>query len=351
MNRGLALTWIALAVVGVVVAVVGHLLAPLSLFGLVGLAGLALATLDRGRAGEDQSGGPARDLPSAAQIPAGAPPAGYGQARAFLIAGVSILSIVFLLLLADALLVAFPVPVGTTSPWRIPLAQALLGRGSAAFGDLIVGVLILGSYAAVTAIGTRERGRPSPPWLAGAVAGAVGGLGGVLVELMAELIARDTSQAQVGATLGGLLLFGAPVVAGIAVGNVTGRATSAILGGFWCGLVVALVHATGGLATDLVLAARLAATIWVGNLDCPGMTGTALAACSIRDDLGGWGVGLLILPLLGASLGGLGGLLGRRIAPLNVRPDSEGGHAMVAPLVFSGLLLCLFAAEMAGLLW
>ena len=112
---------------------------------------------------------------------------------------------------------------------------------------------------------------------------------------------------------------------------------------------MALLLATGGLVSDVLLAGRLVTTIWAGNLDCPGVLGSALAACSIGDDLSGLGNALLFLPVYAAGLGLFGGLAGRALGGRK-SPVRPGQAAIVAPLLCSALLLAILGTRV-GHLW
>jgi hypothetical protein len=263
------------------------------------------------------------------------------RTRSLLAVLVSVLASLFLALLAYILFVAFPA-VAETGDAQL---QAWLGPQGGRFGYMLLGALISAPYVWVSVRGTRDLSFASAyPWLVGALVGGIAGLAYVSLAVVTGLLGwRDP-------LLGlGLIILGAPSIAGIAVGKATGRAGSAILGGFWCGLLLALVVATGWAARDLLLAGRLTHTVWASDTfrdaRCS-LDRTVLAACEIGDELGGLAIQLLLLPLIGGALGGLVGLPWRAAAMQRAQVSPGWSRALSAPAVFSVIMVVVLAAEL-----
>jgi hypothetical protein len=90
--------------------------------------------------------------------------------------------------------------------------------------------------------------------------------------------------------------------------------------------------------------------VWLSHLDCPGLVGSALAGCEIRDDLGGAAMLMLVLPLIGAGSGVLGGLFGSVLATVRM-PEGSTSRALLAPAVFAGGMFAMIVAEVSLRLW
>ena len=209
--------------------------------------------------------------------------------------------------------------------------------------DLLLAALLCGAYAGVGWWGAGARAG-GYPWRAGAAIGGGAGLALVLQILVTDLQAAPVPN--FAAPLPAL----AAVLAGFLGTRATGQVPLGILAGFWCGLVLALVVATGLATTDLLLADRLAQTTWAAqaagsNGPCLGATGAPLAGYMISDDLGGAAFGLLLWPLVSLLPAGIGGVLGRAGAPVRNAPPAEWRRALAGPALFSTLIAILTVAE------
>jgi hypothetical protein len=268
------------------------------------------------------------------------------RVRSLLIVLISVLASMFLVLLAYILFVAFPA-VAETGDAQL---QVWLGPQGARFGYMLIAALIAASYIWVTVYGTRgQEAAAAYPWLAGALVGGIAGLVYVSLAVVAGWLAWQNPL-----FLFGLILVAAPVVAGNRVGRATGQARSAAVGGFWCGLALAQVVATGWAVRDLVLASWLAHSVWVGETfrDPPcSMGGTILAACEIGDDLGGLAIQLLTLPLLSAGLGALASLPWRAATAPQAQVGPGWSWAVAAPVVFSVVMVVVLTVEVTFTFW
>ncbi|GEM_PF-4739200 len=310
-----------------------------------------LAPLRRPRAGlvgANDSTSPAA-VGSSAPIPVEPQPAAT-SARRVLVGAVSALALLLFLLLAY-LRLTLPDALAAGNVQPGPRFQVWLGLQGERDAVLAILAAVLGAYVAVAVLSSRRPTVDVRPWLTGVVAGAVAGLLAGAVGLTTDLIARNPRPTLGSADVLPFLLYGAPIVAGLLAGRATGQAVYGLLAGFWSAAVFAMVLATGGLATDLALANRLVQTVWDGNQDCRAVAGSALAACSIGDDLDGFFLGLLLLPPLGLALGSVGGLLGRALAVAGSPADRAAAPTVIAPLLFSGLLLLVLLAQVGGNFW
>ncbi len=106
----------------------------------------------------------------------------------------------------------------------------------------------------------------------------------------------------------------------------TRRISTGSVVGLWSGLAMALGIALTSLLVSYVLMGFSLHTSWAHDLTCSGSTD--LAACELGDTLGGIANMLLVLPLLGAGVGTIGGLLfriGRRhTTPLAMQLSGGG---------------------------
>jgi hypothetical protein len=210
----------------------------------------------------------------------------------------------------------------------------------------------MAGFVAVTVVGTRRRARGSElAWLVGSTVGGIGGVVLVLTGVLTDLSFASFGQSAATYPLVPLFMFGAPLLAGGLVSKQVGNVGNGMLAGFWCGQIVVLLNAVGVLGSDLLFANRLVQSLRLGNPACSGLGGSALAACSISDDLDGVAVTLLVLPLFSAALGGLGGLLGSMLAAKQTPDDAGTERAMVAPAVFAGSMFALLIAEIAIRIW
>jgi hypothetical protein len=226
----------------------------------------------------------------------------------------------------------FPAQLSSAAAQRFVLDPNQIGP------KRLVGIIILGAYLAVTMYGARGRRPSARPWMVGVTAGGIGGLAVLLL----------TAAVRLDALL--LVMFFAALLAGLIAGRLTGQTEAGALGGFWCGLACALVWAAGGMVVDLTLASSLGGTVWASNhYFCHGLAGSALAACAVGADVSNWGKVLLGLPIISGGLGVIGGLWGAALTKARQPVESDWGRALVAPVVFCGMMVLLFAAGIVGL--
>ena len=251
----------------------------------------------------------------------------YAWVRSLLIG----LELVFLILFVYAFRVVFPpFLVSVQSYSRIPLP---LNFYATQYGDFLAGIILLGAYLAVTVFGARGRGTRAIAWRVGSIGGLVAGVTAVGLAVAVKLDAPS----QV------LIMVVAAVLTGLIAGGLAGQTEAGALGGFWCGLACALVWAAAGMVIDLALAFHLERTLWFGShLACMGLSGKELAACAVGQDYGIWGRVLLELPILSGALGIIGGLLGAVFARRRSLVKAEWGRALIAPVVFCGVMILLY---------
>ena len=128
--------------------------------------------------------------------------------------------------------------------------------------------------------------------------------------------------------------------------RVTGRRSVSGLAGLWAGITAGVILVASIIAVDLLLASRLATSVWAQDPTCPQPAGDALKSCAIGDDLGLTAVVLTMLPVLLAGAGALAGLwtAARTTAPAPTdQPRNADGWR--PPLTFMAIAVTLFIAE------
>jgi hypothetical protein len=273
-------------------------------------------------------------------------------ARTVLVVAVTALSAIFFLLLAYTMFVGFPTVTQTGGAHM----QGWLGPDAARWGYLAVGLLVAGAYGMVAIGGNLDGGQASSrSVLAGAAVGVVSGLAAVGVLAAVTLTARDPGGLAPGPVADMLLMVVAPAAAGAAAGWLTGRGTAGIMAGFWCGVVLALLASTSLLLRDLAFAGTLVHTAWIGDhfADplCNGVRGIVLADCEIGDDFGFAAFLLLVGPLMGCLAGGLGSLVGSRGRQPVELAAPRWSRSTIALAAFAGVTLALFVVELLTQLW
>jgi len=269
-----------------------------------------------------------------------------------LVVAVTALSASFFSLLAYTMFVAFPTVTHTGDAHL----QQWLGPDMARWGYLAIGLLVAGAYGMVAIGGNLDGGQASSrSVLAGAAVGVVSGLVAVGVLAAVTLTARDPGGLAPGSIADMLLMVVAPAAAGAAAGWLTGRGSQGLLAGFWCGVVLALLASTSLLLRDVVFAGTLDHTAWVGDRFgdalCNGVQGTVLADCEVGDDFGFAAFILLVGPLLGGLVGGLGSLVASRGREPVRQTARRWSRSTIALVAFSGVMLALFVVELLTQLW
>jgi hypothetical protein len=272
--------------------------------------------------------------------------------RRALVVAVTALSAVFFLLLVYTMFVGFP-SITHTGDAHL---QRWLGPDAARWGYLALGLLVAGAYGMVAIGGNLDGGQASSrSVLAGAAVGVISGLVAVGVLAAVTLTATGPEGLTPSATFDMFLMVAGPLVAGAAAGRLTGRAGQGILAGFWCGVVLALLASTSLLLRDLVFAGTLDHTAWVGDRFgdalCNGVRGAILAGCEVGDDFGFAAFLLLVGPLLGGLVGGLGSLVPSR-GRQPVGPTApRWSRSTIALAAFAGVMLALLVVELLTQLW
>jgi hypothetical protein len=206
----------------------------------------------------------------------------------------------------------------------------------------LLGGLISCLYIYVSIQGTPVRG----VWRRGVVLGAGLGITWLVIGVCSILI--ETSA--LGLVLdAGLLIM--PVLAGALGARQTGRFGSGSLAGFWCGIAAAALIALSIVVIDIAFAPHLLQTNWAHDSHCDLHRGDALAACEISDDLGYAASILVILPVIMAGLGMIGGAIGTMTERRRVAKESPVVDNSRAPFIFSLLMVVLFATELLLNLW
>ena len=189
--------------------------------------------------------------------------------------------------------------------------------------------------------------------------GALCGLASAAVWLVVSVISNLLPLVVLLRPLGLLSVLGSPLIAGMLSAKAGGQARDGGLAGFWCGLVTAVLIAAITVGVDNVFATTLVHTSWANDPTCPKPAGPVLAGCEIGDDLGFVAVELTLLPVVWAGLGAIAGIVGiatpvpavSRKAPdpaetSATSADLDRPSTVRAPIIFSGLMLLLFLAEM-----
>ena len=245
------------------------------------------------------------------------------------------LELVFLVLLVYVFRFLFPTLLGSTQAHRF-MADLI---NADTYGKFLVGTIIIGAYIAVTVYGTRSWGTRARLWMISVAIGGITGLAAALLTLAIGLGAQF------------LVMLSIATLVGLIAGKLTGQTEAGVLGGFWCGLTSALVWAIAGMVVDLALASQLANTAWASShYFCQGLAGTELAACTVGSDMSNFGKVLLGLPILSGGLGVIGGLWGTALTKTRRPMESAWGRALVAPIVFCGVMILLLVSQMFGLL-
>lgn len=270
--------------------------------------------------------------------------------RRTLMVGIGMLTVLFVLLLADIFYVQFPM-VTRTGDANL---QRWIGPDTVRLVGLLIGLLFGGCYLAVAIRGTRQR-ETARAWKLGAVAGGGAGVMVLLLYGLTGLITISLGELLIPTVvLYGFALAGTLVV-GFLAGEGEGRISAGTIAGFWFGAILALVAGLSVLARDALFAQHLASTVWVGDhfgdLSCQGARGSILMGCEVGDDLGFAANTFLLLPLLGLLLGTGGGVLGRIYTRQKMALSARWNAALVAPLICMGFLLIIFIAEAIWNLW
>lgn len=270
--------------------------------------------------------------------------------RRTLMVGIGMLTVLFVLLLADIFYVQFPM-VTRTGDANL---QRWIGPDTVRLVGLLIGLLFGGCYLAVAIRGTRQR-ETARAWKLGAVAGGGAGVMVLLLYGLTGLITISLGELLIPTlVLYGFALAGTLVV-GFLAGEGEGQISAGTIAGFWFGAILALVAGLSVLARDALFAQHLASTVWVGDhfgdLSCQGARGSILMGCEVGDDLGFAANTFLLLPLLGLLLGTGGGVLGRIYTRQKMALSARWNAALVAPLICMGFLLIIFIAEAIWNLW
>ena len=232
-----------------------------------------------------------------------------------------------------------------------PKANVAIWFGSDGAGlfYLGLGLVYAGLYLWVASQGERS----ANSWRVGAVCGLASAAVWLVVSVITNLLPTLVFLRPFGL----LVVLGAPLIAGRLSAKVGGLARDGALAGFWCGIVVAVLIAAITVGVDNVFATTLVHTSWSNDPTCPQPAGPALAGCEIGDDLGLVAVELTLLPMIWAGLGAIAGAAGNagwavsRKSPdraeISVNSaDQYRPSAVRAPIIFSGIMLVLFLAEM-----
>jgi len=184
----------------------------------------------------------------------------------------------------------------------------LHGRGgldaTSAMGGLLIGLELLLYGAAATRVAAVAR----PDLRLGSLCGLAGGALWLLYTLLADLVALDgaTYQALSWGTIGGLCLL--YMAAGLLGARAAGTWAGGIRGGMWASLVAQLACVIALFLVQDVFAG-LAARASLADPDYLRSGLRDVTVWNIQDALGGAFYTLLLAPLCGAALGGVGALL------------------------------------------
>ena len=270
--------------------------------------------------------------------------------RRLLMWGISLVTLLLVLLLVDIFYVQFSL-VTRTGDAQL---QRWIGPDAVKVAGILLGLLFGTCYLVVASSGTRER-ETARAWQLGAVAGA--GAGGVvlLLYLFTGLITISLGELEIPVfTIYGFALLGTLLV-GIFARVRGGQVSAGTISGFWFGVLLALLASVSALTRDVIFAQHLASTVWPGDhfsdLTCQGAKGVVLVNCEVGDTVGFAANTLLVLPLLGLLLGTGGGALGRLFTRQKMVRTATWKAPLVAPLICMGFLLIIFIAEAIWNLW
>lgn len=270
--------------------------------------------------------------------------------RHILMGAISIVTVLFVLLLADIFYFQFPLVVRTGDA----NLQKWIGPDAVRIAGILLGLLFGACYLVAAIAGTRER-ETERAWKLGA--GAGGSAGGIvlLLYLVTGLNTISPGEFLIPVfALYGFALAGSLVV-GVIAGESEGSISAGTIAGFWFGVMLALVAVLSILARDALFAQHLASTVWLSDhysdLTCQGAKGAILMGCEVGDDVGFTANILLMLPLLGLLLGTGGGALRHLFTHQRTVRAAHWNAALVAPLICMGFLLIIFSAETLWNLW
>ncbi len=234
-----------------------------------------------------------------------------------------------------------------------PKANVAIWFGSDGAGWFYLGLGLV--YAGLYLWVASQSARSAKSWRLGAVCGIASAAVFLVVSLITNLVPALVFLRPFGL----LVVLGTPLLVGVLSARVGGRARDGALAGFWCGIVVAALIAAITVGMDNLFANTLVHTSWANDPTCPQPAGPALAGCEIGDDLGLVAIELTLLPMLWAGLGAIAGAVGiagsasavsrksadRAEISLN-NADLDRPSAVRAPIIFSGMMLVLFLAEL-----
>ena len=244
-----------------------------------------------------------------------------------------------LLALLEVTFLRFPSSAGSSGTGPKANVAIWFGTDGAGLFYLGLGLVYAGLYLWVAS--------QSAPSANSRRAGAVWAVAAAAVWLVVSVITNLLPALVLLRPLGLLVVFGAPLIAGMLSAKVGGLARDGALAGFWCGLVIAVLIAAIGVGVDNVFATTLMHTSWSSDPTCPQPAGPALAGCEIGDDLGLVAVELTLLPIVSAGLGAIAGAVGiAASAPAIPRKTPDRPSSVQAPIIFSGIMLVLFTTEM-----
>ena len=234
-----------------------------------------------------------------------------------------------------------------------PKANVAIWFGSDGAGLFYLGLGLV--YAGLCLWVASQSARSANSWRVGAVCGLASGA----VWLVVSVITNLPLALVLLRPLGLLVVLAAPLIAGMLSARVGGLARDGAIAGFWRGLVNAVLIGAITVGVDNVFATTLVHTSWSNDPTFPQPAGPALAGCEIGDDLGLVAVELTLLPIVGAGLGAIVGAVSiaasvpavprkepdrAEIYTSNADPDRPS--TVQAPIIFSGIMLVLFLAEM-----
>ncbi len=248
----------------------------------------------------------------------------------------------FLALLAYAMFVLYP---GISQPGD---AQHSTGAGGLRWIDLAVASLITCAYT-VAALVARSKDEPETrrSMAVGVAVGAAAALVTGVALVRSAMLAATPDDLRGAAALQTLLFLVAPPLACALGAQAYRSVTTGVLAGFWCSMAFCILVATVTLARGLIFADHLAQTAWAGDL------GPNVIGYELGDELGRTAFLLMLGPMVGALLGGTGGVL--MTALFAPRAQIERGfnwrsRAKLVPVWFlSGMFVLTFVRMATGL--